>query len=308
MTFVIPTRPSPESERLLKRAGFVRRAQEKAQPHGLSLFNNRLIMNVFALRARAPKGGSARWVDHGVRGRLVTTRDADPANGILLWIHGGGLVSGNPRLEQELAAAVTSGFPAFLPRYRLAPEHPFPAAADDVLAAYRALLDQGFPATKIRVGGMSAGGALTAGLLGDIVRTGLPVPAAVLLVSPMLQMSAALARQRDEAHPDPMSSPQFIERVNKAYTQDTPLTDSRLDHLAADVSAWPRTLIQVGGTECLVAESEFLGERLRTAGVHCEVQVWPGQVHGFPAIGADKVPEAVAARDYARTFLAARDE
>ena len=116
--------------------------------------------------------------------------------------------------------------------------------------------------------------------------------------------TATLAEhQRDAEHRDPMCSPNFIERANKAYAGNTPLTDPRLDHLAADVSAWPRTLIQVGDTECLTAESEFLGERLRQAGVECEVQLWPGQVHGFPAIGAGKVPEAIAARDYAREFL-----
>jgi acetyl esterase/lipase len=130
------------------------------------------------------------------------------------------------------------------------------------------------------------------------------MPAAVLLVSPVLQMSAELAHARDQEQPDPFCSPTFIERMNRAYAGDTPLTEPRLDHLAADLANWPPTLIQVGGTECLVPEAELLGTLLRAAGARCEVQVWPGQVHGFPAVGGRKVPEAEAAREYSRRFLA----
>lgn len=157
-------------------------------------------MHTFGLFARPPRSGTARWVRYanGVRGRLVSGPDADPDNGVLLWIHGGAFVSGTPLPEQEMAAgyAEAARIPAFLPRYRLAPEHPFPAAADDVLAAYCCLLDQGFAPTRIRVGGMSAGCALAAGLLGDLVRDGLPMLAAALLVSPMLQLSAEATRRR----------------------------------------------------------------------------------------------------------------
>jgi acetyl esterase/lipase len=281
--------------------------QDRARPYGRSLWLNRLIFRTFGLFARSGDGSSARSVRYanGVRGRLVTGREADPANGVLMWVHGGGLISGSPRLEQELAAgyAAAARVPAFLPRYRFAPEHPFPAAADDVLEAYRCLLRQRFPADRIRVGGMSAGGALLAGMLGDIEREGLPMPAAALFLSPSLQLSAELARQRDAEYPDPSTSPDFIERMSKAYAGDTPLSHPRLDYLGADMRRWPPTLVQVGGAECLVAESEQLGAAMRAAGARCEVQIWPGQVHAFPALGARKVPEAKAALDYGSQFL-----
>jgi monoterpene epsilon-lactone hydrolase len=303
----IPAQPSRESVRLRKRMAFNRRMQERARPSGMSLRMNRLIFNTVALTARPPKGGSARWVryDNGVAGRLVTVRDADPANGILMWVHGGGLVGGTPKIEQLLAAdyAAPALMPAFLPRYRLAPENPFPAAADDVLEAYRCLLRQEFPAERIRVGGLSAGGALVAGLLGDIGREGLPMPAAVLLASPLLQLSAEASHRRDEAHPDPVISPNFIERMSRAYAGGTPLTHPRLDYLAADMRGWPPVLVQVGDTECLVAEAELLGAAMRAAGARCEVQLWPGQVHGFMGLGARTVPEARAALDYGGRFL-----
>ncbi|MGH3762148.1 alpha/beta hydrolase [Actinophytocola sp.] len=125
----------------------------------------------------SPKG--ARAVRYGAaRGRLVSTSDS--GDGVLLWVHGGAFVSGSPRVDQWLAAkyGALAGIPAFVPRYRLAPEHPFPAAADDVLGAYDALLARGFAAETIRVAGISSGGALVAGLLGDLVREGLPMPGA----------------------------------------------------------------------------------------------------------------------------------
>jgi epsilon-lactone hydrolase len=303
----IPAQPSQESERYRKRAASIRRMQERARPHGMSLRLNRLIMNTAGLFVGAPKGGTASWVryDTGVRGRLVTGPDTDPANGVLLWVHGGGFVSGSPRLEQALAAgyAETARMPAFLPRYRFPPEHSFPAGADDLLEAYRSLLRQGFPADRIRVGGLSSGGTLAAGLVGDLRRQGLPMPAAVVLLSPALALSAEPARRRDAQSPDPLVSPNFIERMGGAYAGDTPLSHPRLDYLGADLRGWPPVLVQVGGTECLVADAELFGAAMRAAGARCEVQIWPGQVHGFQQIAVKKVPEAKAAIRYGSQFL-----
>ncbi|HEY4453102.1 MAG TPA: alpha/beta hydrolase fold domain-containing protein [Pseudonocardiaceae bacterium] len=300
----IPAQPSAESIRQLAKAARMRRGLQRSQPHGWDLRISRAIFASVAATVRAPKGGSVRRV-RGVRG--VTGPGADPANGILLWIHGGSFVTGGPRLEQLLAAgyANTARIPACLPRYRRPPEHPFPAASDDVLAAYRDLLDQGYSADTIRIGGLSAGGALTVGLLTDLRHTGLPLPAAVLLGSPVLQLSTELAHARDARHPDPFCAPDYIERTNRVFAGATPLSDPRLDHLNADTTGWPPVLIQVGGTECLLDEAQALGARIRAQGGRCEVQVWPGQVHAFTIIGGrTPLPEAVAAIDYGATFLA----
>lgn len=304
----LPTGPSPESARLLAKIAPNRTLLSHINPRGPSLRLYRILLNTIALAARPPTGGTAQWVrhDNGVRARVAAAADADPANGILLWLHGGGFVSGTPKLEQQLAVryAAAARIPVFLPRYRLAPEHPFPAAADDVLAAYESLLRQGFAADRIRVAGMSAGCALVVGLLGDITRAGGPMPAAALLISPVLQLSAQRATERDATQPDASSSPDFLRRTNLAYAADTPLNHPRLDYLAAEMRDWPPTLVQVGGTECLVPDAEALGAAMTAAGRRCEVQVWPGQVHGFPGIGARNVPEAKAAADYGAHFLA----
>lgn len=131
------------------------------------------------------------------------------------------------------------------------------------------------------------------------------MPAAALLLSPVLDLSAESARQCDAVNPDPFCSPDFIDRTNKAYTGDTPLSDPRLDLLAADMRGWPPILVQTGGTECIVGDADLLGAAMRAAGSPCEVQIWPGQVHAFPGLGAKKVPEAKAALEYGGHFLAA---
>lgn len=304
----IPPEPSQESVRLLKRMSGARTFMAKVKPGGVNLFLYRLGMNAIALAARPPKGGSVTKIHttNGVRGRLVAGPHSDAANGMLMWVHGGGLISGSPQQEQSIAAAFAepARIPVFLPRYRFAPEHVFPAAADDVLAAYRYVLDQGIPAAKIRLGGGSAGGSLVLGLLGDIHREGLPMPGAVILISPMIQLSLDAAMARDTQRPDPSTAPEFAVRANLAYAAGTPLTHPRLDHLANDMSDWPPILVQTGELECIAADAELLRASMLAAGRQCEVQLWPGQGHYFPAVGFRKVPEAKLAIDYGARFLA----
>ncbi len=298
----VPAEPSAESARLVRRMSGNRRLQARSRPRGLSLRLNRLAIQVFGHAWRSPKG--ARDVRFGdARGRFVSTSDSDRVRGVLLWVHGGGFVAGTPRMDQHIAAGYCGpiGIPAFVPRYRRAPEHTFPAAADDVLAAYRGLLEQGYAAPEIRVAGLSAGGALVAGLLGDLTRDGLPMPGAVLLVSPLLDLTTATLRRTDAVTRDPFISPDFVERANLAYAGDTPLTHPRLDVLSADMRRWPPILVQTGGLECVSGDARLLGSRMRAAGSPCEVQLWPGQIHGFPFF---KIPEGRAAFAYGVRFLA----
>jgi epsilon-lactone hydrolase len=302
----IPAEPSEESVRLLKRVAHNRRVSERVRPSGLSLRLLRLTMGIATL-AGPPKGATVRDMTYGkARGRLVVGPGADFDNGVLFWVHGGAFVSGSPKVEQGLAARLSelSGLPAFLPYYRLAPEHPFPAAADDVLDAYLALLHEGFAADKIRVVALSAGGALVVGLLGDLVRGGLPRPARVLLMSPMLDLSVESARACDVINPDPFISPEAIARTNQAYLAGASLSDPRLDLFGADMTGWPPILVQTGGLECIRGDAEKLGAAMRSAGARCEVQLWPGQIHGFHGLGLKRIPEAKAAVEYGGRFLA----
>jgi acetyl esterase/lipase len=254
-----------------------------------------------------PRGTRLRAVADGpVRGVWVTGRGADHAEGVLLYLHGGGFVFGSRRTHRHLAAAVSAaaGRPALLLDYRRAPEHPFPAAADDALAGYRWLLAQGYPPEKITVIGDSAGGHLTAGLLADLSRRRLPMPAAAVMFSPFLDLTGLELDDRDAARRDPFVPPKRARECGLTYAGAHGLTHRRLNVLAATKRRWPPVLIQVGDTECLLGDSERMAESIRAAGGQCELQVWPGQVHVFPAF-YPVIPEGRAAIRYVGEFLRA---
>lgn len=252
-----------------------------------------------------PRGTRLHAVDDGpVRGVWVTGRDATHDQGVLLYLHGGGFVFGSRRTHKHLAAAVSAaaGRPALLLDYRRAPEHPFPAAADDALAGYRWLLAQGYPPEKITVIGDSAGGHLTAGLLADLSRRRLPMPAAAVMFSPFLDLAGLELDDRDAARRDPFVPPKRARECGRTYAGEHALDHRRLNVLAANKRRWPPVLIQVGDTECLLGDSERMAESIRAAGGQCELQVWPGQVHVFPAF-YPVIPEGRAAIRYVGEFL-----
>lgn len=232
-------------------------------------------------------------------GLWITGRDADRSAGVLLYLHGGGFAFGSRRTHRHLVAALSAatGRPAFLADYRRAPEHPFPAAADDALAAYRWLLTAGHAPEEIVVMGDSAGGHLTAGLLADLSRRRLPMPAAAVLFSPFLDLTCAELDERDAARRDPFVPPARARECGRSYAGEHPTNHRRLDVLRAPKRRWPPVLIQVGDTECLLGDSERLAAGIRAAGGECELQVWPGQVHVFPAF-YPVLPEGRAAIRY----------
>lgn len=244
--------------------------------------------------------------DGDIRGLWLTGRGADRVNGVVLYLHGGGFVFGSRRTHRHLAAAlsVTTRRPVLLIDYRRAPEHPFPAAADDVLAAYRWLLRTGHAPESITVMGDSAGGHLAAGLLADLSRRRLPMPAAAVLFSPFLDLACMEVTERDAVRRDPFVPPQRAIECGLSYAGEFALNHRRLNVLGASKRRWPPVLIQVGDTECLLGDSERMAESIRAAGGHCELQVWPGQVHVFPAF-YPLIPEGRAAVRYVGEFVRA---
>lgn len=273
-------------------------------PSGLGLRAARWFTDSGGL-VRLPPGSRSWPAKYGpIRGGWVRAAGASAANGVVMHLHGGGFVFGSPRSHRGMAHGISqvSGMPVFLPHYRLAPKHPFPAAADDCLAAYRELLGRGVDPASIRLVGDSAGGHLVCCLLDDIARAELPMPAAVALYSPMLDLSCSEVYERDRDVHDPFIAPAAAVGAANAYAGDTPLTDPRLDVLGSDKTGWPPVLIQSGELECLRGDSERLAKSLSSAGVDCELQVWPGQMHVFHAF-SDYIPEARDAVKYAGEFL-----
>jgi monoterpene epsilon-lactone hydrolase len=302
----VPAAPSPQSRalaRLLMTS--LRPVADRLHLRGGPQL--RMVREAFEIVGYTPlpRGTRIRAISDGaVRGMWIAARNAGEAAGAVLYLHGGGFVFGSRRTHRHLVAALSAacGLPALLVDYRRAPEHPFPAAADDALDAYRWLLDQGYPPDKIVVVGDSAGGHLAAGLLADLGRKRMAMPAAAVLFSPFLDLTGAGLDKRDAVRRDPFVPPIRARECGLAYAGGFSLNHRRLDVLGGSKRCWPPMLIQVGDTECLLGDSEQLARRMWAAGAHCELQVWPGQVHVFPAF-FPLIPEGRAAIRYAGEFL-----
>ncbi|MCD0452252.1 alpha/beta hydrolase [Actinocorallia sp. API 0066] len=224
-----------------------------------------------------------------------------PADGAVLYLHGGGYILCSPQTHRPLTTrlALDNGLPVLVPHYRLAPEHPFPAALEDALAAYQWLLDRGH--SKIIVAGDSAGGHLAASLAGEINRSGLPEPAGIVLYSPWVDLSCELSVPADKEVKDAFLSPFAARRVGRLVAGAE--TDPRLHLLGADWGALPPVLIQVGGAEVLRPEAEELARLLTAAGGRVDLEVWAGQMHVFQLLNRI-LPDADAAMRRTAEFVA----
>jgi epsilon-lactone hydrolase len=233
----------------------------------------------------------------------VETQDGD-GNGAILYLHGGGYVFCSPRTHRPITTclAIDNGLPVLVPRYRLAPEHPFPAALDDAVAAYRLLLARGIPGSRIVVAGDSAGGHLAASLAAEVGRLKLPTPAGIVLHSPWVDLTCELSAERAGLCHDPYLSLTAARRAGRLYIGNSDLADPRLSLLTCEWTAVPPFLIQVGGGEILREEAERLAEVLTSAGASCELQIWAGQMHVFQMLNR-VLPEARAAMQETARFI-----
>ncbi|WP_141580274.1 alpha/beta hydrolase [Actinomadura sp. WMMA1423] len=226
------------------------------------------------------------------------------APGAVLYLHGGGYVVCSPRTHRPITSrlAVDTGLPVLAPRYRLAPEHPFPAPLEDAVAAYRWLLARGVPASGIVLAGDSAGGHLSAALTGELCRQGLPSPAGLMLFSPWVDLTCELSMGAQSRARDPYISAASARRVARLVVGPTGFEDPRLALLTCAWTDMPPVLIQVGGAEVLRTEAEAFAEALRRAGATCDLQIWKGQMHVFQILNR-VLPEASAAMRDAAHFV-----
>ncbi|MFD4352502.1 alpha/beta hydrolase [Nocardia sp. NPDC058518] len=255
-----------------------------------------------ALRAGAPplRATTTEPVDEdGIRGEWVRGPRADRCDAVVLYIHGGGFVAGSALGYRGVASRLSTAtrLPVFTLDYRLAPEHPFPAAPADVAAAFR-WLTRRYRADRIVVAGDSAGGFLAAHLAVENARAGLPEPGALVLFSPMADLSLAIAIGHENEHRDGLLSTQIARQAIAAFTTEPfelrPVPGMRL----------PPTLIHASDTEYFGADATVLASRWRDTGAHCELQVWPDQMHAFQTLPI-VVPESRTAYRAAARFVAA---
>ena len=227
--------------------------------------------------------------------------------GVLLFLHGGGFEFGSLRSDGELAARLgrASGMRVLFPEYRLAPEHPFPAAIDDVLAAWRWLrTSQDLSATSIAVAGGSAGGGLAVALLVALRDAGEALPAAAALMSPTVDLTRSGASMTEAADQDPISTPAMLRQFASGYLAGADPKTPLASPLFASLSGLPPLLVLVGTADLLLSDSERLAEAAAKAGVDVTLEVGAGLPHVYPIMLG--TPEAAEATGQIGRFLRAR--
>jgi acetyl esterase/lipase len=239
----------------------------------------------------------------GIDGLEVTTPGADPDH-VILYFHGGVYVIGSARTSVALVSdlARRTGATAITLDYRLAPEHPYPAAVDDAQAAYEGLLDSGVAPGRIALAGESAGAGLAVATLLRLKDAGRPLPACALLMSPYADLTLSGETLAEKAAVDPLLSPVGLSLRVPDYVADADSSDPLISPIFGDLTGLPPLLIQVGSHEVLLSDALRLAERAAIADVPVTLEVTPGVPHVFQAY-APLLDEAGAALDRASAFL-----
>jgi acetyl esterase/lipase len=219
----------------------------------------------------------------GVPAEWVSAPDVDASRAVL-YLHGGGYAIGSINTHRRLAFDISaaSGARVLLLDYRLAPEHPFPAAVDDAAAAWRWLLKQGLAADKLAIAGDSAGGGLTIATLVNLRDRKLGLPACAVAISPWVDLEGVGTSMTARAGADPM-----VQKAGLGWMADMYLAgkDARTPLAApmhADLSGLPPILVQVGTAETLLDDATRIAERMHSAGGEVKLSVWPNMLHVFP--------------------------
>jgi epsilon-lactone hydrolase len=243
------------------------------------------------------------WV-YGPRTPTSPTPRSSTDAGAIYYVHGSGFTMCSPRTHRRLTSWLSSltGLPVFCVDYRLAPRYRFPTAADDVQTGWDWLVGAcGLAPKQIVIGGDSAGGHLAVDLLLQPALAAKP-PAALVLLSPLVDLTFALSLAREQVRPDPAIRVAMAARLVSLYHADIDPTHHRLTLDVAGGPALPPTLIQAGGAEMLQEDARQLAVDIRAAGGRCELQVWPHQVHVFQALPR-MTPEAAKAVAYVAGFI-----
>jgi acetyl esterase/lipase len=216
----------------------------------------------------------------GIKAEWVSAPDADAGRAVL-YLHGGGYVIGSINTHRSLAARLSRASKArvLVIDYRLAPEHPHPAAVDDSLAAYRWMLTQGLKPARIAVAGDSAGGGLTVATLVAIRDAKLPLPGAGACLSPWVDLEGIGESMTTKAGVDPIVQKAGLLQMAAAYLGGKGPRTPLAAPLYADLSGLPPLLIQVGTAETLLDDASRLAERARKAGVTVSYEPWESMIH-----------------------------
>lgn len=221
----------------------------------------------------------------------------------ILYCHGGGYTSGNLGYARVLASklAHVTGYDVLSFEYRLAPEHPYPAAVEDALQAWDHLMLLGYGAQDIILAGDSAGGNLALVLCLRLRGAGRRLPGGLVLFSPWTDMTMSGPSYGERAAIDPMLTAHYIDAVRRAYAPGEDFSHPELSPLFGDLSGFPRTLVQVGDHEILFSDAQRLAEALRRQNVPARLEVSEGMWHVFQMFPSKKA--AAALQSVARFLL-----
>ena len=228
-----------------------------------------------------------------------------PTDRVILFLHGGGFRMGSIASHRDLCfrIAKATGCRALSLAYRLAPEHPFPCALDDALAAYLWLLAEGYAASTIVIAGDSAGGGLAISLMAALRERAIALPAAAALLSPWVDMTASGDSYQTRAAVDPVHQRAMVRILSKIYLAGADPSDPRASPLLADLAGLPPLLIQAGDHETILDDATRLAARARDFGVVVTLEIYPGMIHVFQMY-ADDLPDARTAITTIGSFLA----
>ena len=239
----------------------------------------------------------------GVSCDLHVPKGCDDAP-LIYYLHGGAYVMGSPATHRRLVSFIAraAGMRAILPDYRLAPENRFPAALEDSLAVYRALLRGGTRAGNIAIGGDSAGGNLAMATLLSLRDAGEPLPAACFLMSPWLDFAGQGESHETRARIDPWFRAEHLPAAAEKYVDLSAAKDPLVSPVYADATGLPPTFIQVGDHEILLSDSIRMADHIRMAGGRAEITIWPDMWHVFQFF-VGQMPESMQAIEDIGAFL-----
>jgi len=254
---------------------------------------------------KLPRPRKVHYLDTFVGGipAIVATPTEVRPDRHILYIHGGAYVVGSPKSHIAMCARLAKRAAATITviDYRLAPEHVYPAAVDDCVAAYRAIISDIDP-SLVTIAGDSAGGGATLAMLGVLKAAGDPMPGAVYVLSPWADLTASGESVVTRAPFDPMFDGDGLIDAATTYAGDTPLDDPGVSPLFADPTGYPPTLIQTGMDEILLSDSTRLAERYEAAGVDVRLDLRDDLWHVYPVL-AGYMPEATDALVRAAVFI-----
>lgn len=285
--------PSPQAQTLI--ASFRKDLKESGIFTG-SLEEARRVWDEFSESVPAYSSGVHidELAEGGIRGEWVSHPGSDERH-VLLHFHGGGFVIGRPKTYRNFNARIAEGAGArvFSVDYRLAPEHRYPAARDDCLAAYEWVLASGRDPSEVAFVGESAGGGLVLATLLAAKNRGLPLPASAVAISPWVDLTNTGESHRFNSEPDPMIEAGILDAWAKEYLGGADPKEPGASPLFGDVAGLPPMYLLVGSTERLLDDARRLFDRLSRAGVETSIDVGSEMPHNWPLF-AYAIPEGEA--------------